>query len=196
MIPKKIITIWLNDKPGYPELIDKCIKTHDLPGYEHKLYTLENCDKPPYVAECIKFGLWAKAADYLRMWYLFHEGGIYLDADVEMIAGKDFDDLLEQEMFVGEEENGFVSNAIVGAVPGHPILEKYLKTVDENFIPRGNLVYQPGMFLWTEIVRYSTGVQIYKPEVFLPYNHHLDRTVLTANSRCIHHFAKSWVSAK
>lgn len=198
MIPKRIITIWLSDNPVYPELIEKCIATHTIPGYEHHLYTLQNCDKPPYVAECIKFGKWAKAADYLRMWYLHHDGGIYLDADVEVL--KPFDDLLEQPMFVGAEENGFVSNAIVGAVPGHPLIEEYLKIVDDNFKPAGSLIFQPGMFLWTELTRYrhntADDIRIYPPEYFLPYNHHMDRLQVTPNSYTIHHFSRSWVDKK
>lgn len=192
MIPKRIFTIWLNDKPGYPELIERCIKTHEIPGYEHVLITLGNRDHPPYVQECIQRGLWAKAADYLRMWYLFHDGGIYLDADVEVLPGKNFDAFLDDDLFCGEEENGFVSNAIVGAVPGHPVIEDYLGKVDRNFKPEGELVFQPGMFLWTEIVRYTPGVKIYRPEYFLPYNHHLDRLTLTEKSITIHHFSRSW----
>ena len=174
-----------------PELIAKCVKTHKLPGYEHQLCTLDNCARPKYVAECIEAKQWAKAADYLRIYYLFHHGGIYLDADVEVL--KPFDDLLEQQMFVGEEENHFVSNAIIGSVAHHAILADFLGKVDRNFIGSGDLIFQPGMYLWTEIVRYSKNVRIYPPEYFLPYNHHQDVMKKTENSYTIHYFSKSWL---
>lgn len=191
MIPKKIFTIWLGEEA--PEWIRKCMASHALDGYEHRLITLENCFKESrYVKECLNAHKWVKAVDYLRMHYLYTEGGIYLDADVEVL--KPFDDLLDQPMFVGEEENGFVSNAIVGAEAGHPILADFLGKVDRNFIGSGDLIFQPGMFLWTEIVRYSEGVKIYPPDYFLPYNHHKDELNVTANSYTIHHFSKSWVT--
>lgn len=190
MIPKRIITIWLNDNPVMPELIGRCIATHKLEGYDHHLITLENYEHIPYVDECIKHKKWAKAADYLRAWYLYQEGGIYLDADCEVL--KPFDDLLDAPMFVGEEENGFVSNAIIGSVSGHPILEDFLTKVASNFIPSGDLVFQAGMFLWTEIIKYSAEVKIYPPEYFLPFNHHNGTLKVTDKSYTIHHFAKSW----
>lgn len=196
MIPKRIFTIWLNDEPGFPELIERCVATHrDLPGYEHVLITLATRERdawPKYVHECIEAKHWAKAADFLRVWYLEREGGIYLDADVEVLEGKSFDDLLDQEIFCCEEENGFVSNAIIGSVAHHPVLQDFLGKVERNFRGAGDLVFQPGMFLWTEITRYTEGVKIYPPDVFLPYNHHLDRLELTENSRTIHHFSRSW----
>jgi mannosyltransferase OCH1-like enzyme len=189
-IPKRIFTIWLGDKP--PEWIEKCMNTHALPGYEHRIITLENCRvESRYLQECLDARAWVKAADYMRAWYLCQEGGIYLDADVEVV--KPFDDLLDQSMFVGQEENSFVSNAIIGAKPGHPILIDFLGKVDRNFIGGGDLVFQPGMFLWTEIVRYSPDVRIYPPDFFLPYNHHRDELKVTDNTYTIHHFSKSWI---
>jgi mannosyltransferase OCH1-like enzyme len=187
MIPKRIISIWLGDKQ--PELIQKCLNTHYQPGFENLLITLDNCYRNIYIEGCLQVS-YAKAADYLRIYYLNKLGGIYLDADVEVI--KPLDDFLDQEMFTCVEENGFVSNAIIGSVPGHPILKDYLGKVDRNFIGNGDLIFQPGMFLWTEIVKYNPGVRIYPPEYFLPYNHRMDRMKITENTHTIHYFLKSW----
>ncbi len=192
-IPKIIWTIWLGGE--MPEWIKECVATHDIPGYEHRLITDANTVMfHKYVQDCIESRKYAKAADFLRIWYLEQKGGIYLDADVKVIEGKNFNDLLDLEMFVGEEENGFVSNAIIGSRAHHPILQDYLGKVQRNFIGSGDLVFQPGMFLWTEIVKYSLGVKIFAPDVFLPYNHHMDRLLLTENSRTIHYFNKSWIT--
>ena len=40
MIPKTIITIWLGS--DMPEHVEKCVRTHDIPGYEHLLITNKN----------------------------------------------------------------------------------------------------------------------------------------------------------
>src|ERR1017187_2245990 len=129
-IKKKIITIWLGEE--MPDWIKECVATHDIPGYEHLMVDQSNYWKgSKYVNECIKAGKYAKAVDWLRMFYLW-DGGIYLDADVEMLPGKNFDDLLGCRMFCGREKNNFVSNAIVGAVERHPLIEKYLNTVTNN----------------------------------------------------------------
>jgi len=190
MIPKRIFTIWLGERA--PQWIADCISTHNVPGYEHRLVTLANCfNGTRYIQECIAAEKWAKAADYLRLYYLHKEGGIYLDADTEVI--KPFDDLLDQPMFVGKEENEFVSNAIIGSVAGHPILADCLGKMERNFIGGGDLVFQPGMYLWTEVVRYSPDVRIYPPEYFLPYNHHNGEVNITINTYTVHHFSKSWL---
>lgn len=191
MIPKRIISIWLGDKQ--PELIQKCMKTHDQPGFEHVLITLDNCFRNEYVEGALKVS-YAKATDYLRIYYLNQMGGIYLDADMEVL--RPLDRFLVDPMFVCEEENGFISNAIIGSQPAHPILLDYLGKVDRNFIGSGDLIFQPGMFLWTEIVKYSKDVRIYPAEFFLPYNHHLDRLHRTANTHTIHYFSKSWVDTR
>jgi mannosyltransferase OCH1-like enzyme len=189
MIPKRIFTIWLGDPA--PKWIADCVSTHNVPGYEHRLITNSNCFRGGrYINECLEAKLWAKAADYLRLFYLL-EGGIYLDADTEVL--KPFDDLLDQDMFVGEEENQFVSNAIIGSKPDHPILLDCLGKMERNFIGGGDLVFQPGMYLWTEVVRYSPGVKIYPPEYFLPYNHHSGEVNITKNTYTVHHFSKSWL---
>lgn len=197
-IPKRIITIWLSDNEEMPELIRKCINTHQHQihnGYEHLFVGLKDVPKDStYLNECVRTKQWAKATDFLRIKLLNELGGIYLDADVEII--KQFDDLIEQPMFCGMEENLFVSNAIIGSEAGHPILSDYLGKVERNFLGGGDLIYQPGMYLWTEIVKYSNGVRVYPPEYFLPYNHHMDRLLTTDNTYCIHHFSKSWIKLK
>lgn len=190
MIPKIIWTIWLG--PAMPEHVAACVKTHTIEGYQHNLITsMTPGEYPQYVKDCIAAEKWAKATDYLRMWYLEKYGGIYLDADVTVL--KNFDDVLDNEMFVCEEQNGFVSNAIVGSVAGHPILKDYLGKVDRNFMGGGDMVFQPGMFLWTEIVKYSQGVRIYPWTWFLPYDHHSGKTTYTPDTHTHHAFNKSWL---
>ena len=137
MIPKIIWNIWIGDES--PALIKHCLATQNLEGYEVRHINNDNYHHCRYVDECIEAKKYGKAADYLRMYYLYHHGGIYLDADTE--APKPFDDVLDNEMVVCEEKNGFVANGIVGVIPKHPMLARYLKLVDENFIGSGAVSY-------------------------------------------------------
>lgn len=104
MIPKKIHYCWLSDEP-FPKKIRKCMdtwqKTH--PEYEIKRWSTKNfdIDSVPYVKEAYQARKWAFAADYIRMYALYTEGGIYLDSDVILL--KKFDDFLDNSFFSSME---------------------------------------------------------------------------------------------
>ena len=104
MIPKRIHYCWLSDEP-FPRKIRKCMdtwrKTH--PDYEIVRWSTENFDVEsiPYVKEAFEAKKWAFAADYIRMYALYTEGGIYLDSDVVLL--KRFDDFLDNSFFSSME---------------------------------------------------------------------------------------------
>lgn len=94
MIPKVIHYCWLSNDP-FPRNIRRCMNSWRkvMPGYEIKRWSLENFDAasaPVYVQEAIKARKWAFAADYIRIYALYTEGGFYMDSDV--IVLKPFDD--------------------------------------------------------------------------------------------------------
>lgn len=188
--------MWIG--PEMPELIKKCMATHKLEGYEH--IWIDNGSiidyefKTDYYHECISVGNWGKLSDYLRICYLWKYGGIYLDADTEVL--RHFDDVLNNELFCCEEENKFIANGIIGAERNHPMLAHYKKLIEDNFLGTGDLVFQPGMFLFTELVKHSEwtpGIKIYPAEWFLPYNHQSGETKVTENTHCMHYYLKSWI---
>lgn len=75
-----------------------------MPDYTIKHWSLENFDlasAPLYVQEAIKAKKWAFAADYIRMYALYKEGGIYLDSDVKVL--KSFDPFLHHRFFSSME---------------------------------------------------------------------------------------------
>lgn len=195
MIPRKIISIWLNDDPKIPVNVRECLDSQIPTGYELKLITLEDFVTPCiYVDEAIETRQYAKAVDYLRIYYLHKEGGVYLDCDVVMERGKNFDDLLGEKMFVGREKNNFISNAIIGAEAGLPILKDYIETVERNFLGSGDLVFAPGMYLFNEMIwKHPEGVKILPSSFFLPYDHQTGITEKTSDTRCTHLFNKSWL---
>ena len=188
--------MWIG--PAMPELVKKCTATHKLEGYEHMWIdngTLIDPEfKTQYFHECMVAGHWGKLSDYLRICYLWKYGGIYLDADTEVL--KTFDDVLDNELFCCEEENKFIANGIIGVIPNHPMLQHYKELIETNFRGGGDMVFQPGMYLWTELVKYSKWtpkIKVYSADWFLPYNHQTDVLKMTENTHTNHYYLKSWL---
>lgn len=203
-IPKTIFVVWLSEDGSMPPLIKKCIESQKIPGYEHRLITLDNCFKgSKYIQECLssphKTKKWCKASDYLRMHYLLTEGGIYLDADVEILPGKNFDDMLEVRMFVGMEKNDIpgytvLGTAVVGAEPNHPIIKRWKDTVEAQFRGDDDKCYESSMdILNIQAVHSQDTFRLYPPEFFYPYDHLSNTTQITRNTRTVHHFMRSWI---
>ncbi len=125
MIPKKIHYVWLSGSPK-PEDITTCIKSWGeiLPEYEVREWTMKDFnleDMPGYVKEAIEQKKWAFATDYLRLYILYHEGGIYLDSDVLMRKRID----------------PFLNNSFFSFIEYH----------EEGFLPYKNLIDEDGVAL-------------------------------------------------
>lgn len=140
-----------------------------MPEYELKLWSTDNFDidgSPEYVKEACAQHKWAFAADYIRMYALYHEGGIYFDSDVMVL--KPFDDFLNHTFFSSLEyhvaqieqtgardmidgngvriKDGFVSGiqiqaAVMGAQKGCPFVGEVLEWyADRHFLnPDGTM---------------------------------------------------------
>lgn len=119
MIPKRIHFCWLSGEK-FPPLIQYCIDTWKriLPDYEIVLWDTSRFDinSVPWVKEAFEAKKYAFAADYIRFYALYTEGGIYLDSDVEVL--KTFTPLLNCKSFIGfEASTQMVEAAIVGSEP-------------------------------------------------------------------------------
>jgi hypothetical protein len=70
-----------------------------LPGYDFILWDKNRFDieSVSFVSEAVRAKKWAFASDYIRMFALFSEGGIYLDSDV--LVKKSFDQFLCHDFF-------------------------------------------------------------------------------------------------
>lgn len=192
MIPKTIFTIWLNQDKKLPLLVERCIKTHEIEGYKHKLITLDNCFKNNlYLQQALKVEAWGKMCDFLRVYYLIKEGGIYLDADVEILQGKNFDSLLDNKIFAGRENNGFINTAVLGAEKGNQTLKDHLQEVTTRFRGDDGLFFQSSIEIFTPRIEKNKGT-ILPPDYFYPYDHQQGTVNITKNTICYHHFLKSW----
>lgn len=134
MIPKTIHYCWFSGDP-YPDLVKRCIRSWKrmLPDYKLRLWDGNSFDfdSVPYVKEGMAAKRWAVASDYIRLYALYTEGGIYLDSDVEVF--KTFNSFLNNSFFTGTEpyiiDNKIYYDlecAIIGSEKGHPFLKEAL----------------------------------------------------------------------
>lgn len=204
MINRKIWTIWLNDDPIIPPLIQKCIDSQKIPGYEHELITLKNVfPEDEYLKKCIEKKDWVRASDFLRLNILLFEGGIYLDADLEILPGKNFDDMLDNTVFISTEPTNFMlANTVIGAIPMSGFINDVINTM---ILENKENVFEAGMGIFHEIAyndlvakdKFSEperkyGIKVYSSEYFQPYNNQTGETNITENTRCVHYNTQSW----
>lgn len=104
MIPNTIHYCWFG-RGKMPELAQKCIASwyRHMPEWNYKLWNEDNFDvcRIPYTKEAYEAKKFAFVSDYVRLWALCNEGGLYMDVDFEVF--KPFDDLMSWDAFAGYE---------------------------------------------------------------------------------------------
>lgn len=202
MIPKIIHLIWIGDNQ-MPELYRQCIKSWEDFASDYKIMVWDNNNLPDdiFIANMCKKKKYAFASDYLRCKVLYEYGGIYLDADMELI--KSLDSLLYDDAFLGYESKGRVANGIMGAIPGHWFMYELAKKISTSSSVKAiplhttELLTENGMEVGDEYVK---EIKIYSEEYFYPYNPYnpekktkqLLFSDITNNTIAIHHWAKNW----
>jgi len=103
-IPKIIHLCWFSGEPFTP-FIQSCIDTWKkiMPEYEIKVWDANSFDfdSVTFVKEAYAKKKWAFVADYIRLYAVYTEGGIYLDSDVKVF--KSFDPFLKYGFFTSHE---------------------------------------------------------------------------------------------
>lgn len=195
-----------------PELALKCIESWHkfMPEYEYKLWSEDNFDinSNQYVLEAYEAKKYAFVTDYVRLYALYAEGGIYMDTDVESL--KPYDDLLHLSGFTGYEGSKFhppVTGTIASEMGGEWVKEQLDAYNDAHFLK------SDGSFdLMTNTVRISRIMensgfvpdgkkQVYKGMHIFPVDYFCPRqttgeVLLTNNTYCDHHFMGSWDEQK
>lgn len=143
MIPRIIHYCWFG-KGKMPELVQNCIaswRTH-MPDWEYRLWTEDNFDipsAPRYVQEAYAAKKYAFVSDYVRLWALEREGGLYMDVDFEVY--RSFDDLMEQyEAFAGYEgsKRNPVMMGVIAAKAHHPWIQSMIETYESRVFLKGD----------------------------------------------------------
>lgn len=119
MIPRIIHYCWFG-QGEMPELTQKCIASWHkyMPDYEYRFWNEDNFDvnSIPYVREAYEAKQYAFVSDYVRLYALNKDGGVYLDVDFEVY--KPFDDLLVWDAFAGFEGSKH-SPLMMGVIASH-----------------------------------------------------------------------------
>jgi len=199
MIPKTIHYCWFGGSE-LPELCKRCVSSweNNLADYEIKLWDESSLPSGvPFLSDMLKQKKWAFVSDYMRLYALYHEGGIYFDTDIEVISN--FDDLLDCSCFLGEESNGRATTGVIAAEAGHPYIKACMDLMEERH--RRNLEY----LIAPEIAclglkGYENEVVVYPPEYFYPYNPYdaskstsvLMFSDITRHTKAIHHWNHGW----
>ena len=213
MIPKVIHYCWFG-RGEKPALALKCIESWKkfLPDYEIKEWNEDNFDVNiiPYTAEAYKAKKYAFVSDYARFWVLYNYGGIYFDTDVEVI--KPMDDIIERGAFMGieVEAKGTTPPAVapglgLGVNPGLGLYKEIL----DYYAPL-HFILDDGSYNQVTVVRHVTKVLeenglkptnelqkvarvwIYPRDYFNPLDDFTGTLNVTANTRTIHWYSRSW----
>lgn len=170
-IPKVIHFIWVGKK-SFPKKsvknVESWIKYH--PDWKIKFWT--DRDRPCPVESMEKhfiselkmdnIGIYFKQtsnpgeqADLIRYELLYHEGGVYVDHDIEcfqsfekLTSRFDFYAFLEVPHYnLGYPYPFFPTNALIGCKPYHPILKKAMQFIAITWEEMTNKYYKPSMTL-------------------------------------------------
>ena len=142
-IPKTIHYCWFG-KRKKSKLIKKCINSWKkyCPDYKIVEWNEENFDvnRFDYTKESYEEKKWAFVTDYVRLYVIYNEGGVYLDTDVELI--KKLDNLLDFDSFFALEEEDYIATGLgFGAVKGNKYVKKMLDDYNDVHFKNENGIY-------------------------------------------------------
>lgn len=212
MIPKKIHFCWYG-KGKYNKTIEKCIASWEekLPDYEIKKWDESNTpfDNLPFLRLLYKQKKWSFITDYVRLYALYTEGGIYLDTDIEIL--KDFGTLLNEKAFVGfqTEINASkypLNSAVIGGEKSNPFILDCIKATEEKQRLKFNAMGGPpivskvleGYGLSEYKKQKLNDVLILTKEYFFPFyvDEKYTEDLIKPETICIHWWEDSWGNKK
>ncbi|MFH6967014.1 glycosyltransferase family 32 protein [Flavobacterium sp. FlaQc-28] len=211
MIPKKIHFCWYG-RGEYNDVIKKCIESWSskLPDYEIKKWDESNTpfDKLPFLRILYKQKKWSFISDYMRLYSIYTEGGIYLDTDIEIV--KNFKELLNEDSFVGFQtnlENKYpLNSAVIGSKKNNSFILDCIKATERkqrlHFNAMGgppivtNVLYKYGLSKYKK--QHLKKVLLLPTEYFYPFSwlEKFTSDCITENTICIHWWEDSWVNKK
>lgn len=208
MIPKRIHYCWFGGNP-LPELAQKCIASWKkfCPDYEIIEWNEQNFDVNInlYCKAAFEAKKWAFVSDVARLYALVHEGGIYMDTDVEVL--KPLDCFLECEAFSGFEAADRIPTGIMASEKGHALFAELLADYEttEFYNKDGSMNLTTNVSRITEhCLKHGLqlnnkkqtvyGFTLYPNDYFCPKDCITKVLTLTENSYTIHHFDGSWLS--
>lgn len=209
-IPEKIHYCWLGGKEK-PSDVDRYIETWRkmMPEYEiiewnERTFPFSkiNCR---YVEDAVKQKKWAFVTDYMRLYILYKEGGIYLDTDVELL--KSLKDFAGDDSFIGMESAYTLCTAVIGAKPGQKWIKDLLELYEKRSFYKENgqiditpnsqyifnfLLEKENLQVLNKKRCLNNGLCIYPGEYFSPLNYLTMKINVTNNTYAIHYYNGTW----
>ena len=209
-MPKMIHYCWFGKK-SLPEEANRYIQSWKkyLPDFEIIEWNEDNFDinSNTYVKEAYEQKKYAFVSDYVRLYALYNYGGIYMDTDVEII--KPLDKFLEDNAFIGFENQNSLGTGIIGSYKKNPLIKEFLNYYENRkFIKDdGSLDTKTNVRIITDIMQKKgcaldnrkqkvEGITIYPKPIFSPLEWNNNKTTFTKDTHAIHHFAGTWHSEK
>ena len=177
MIPRRIHYFWF----GGPKtaLAEKCIASwrRHCPGWEICEWNESNIDidRSPFAAAAFSAGKWGFVPDPLRMIKVCEEGGVYFDTDSPRRIGPGL---------------GFA------AEKGDPVCAAIARRYETLAFDPACHLSQSGPAIATEVLGGFPGRRCLPACVFNPKGGVAGKTVLSPETRAIHHYAASWFNWK
>lgn len=211
-IPKIIHFCWFG-RGDYSELALKCMQSwkEQLPDYTITLWNEDNFDvnRNDFVRQAYEKKKYAFVSDYVRMYALYHVGGIYLDSDVEVI--KPIDEFLKFRAFLGYEKADLLQTGVIAAEKGHPLIKALLDEYEKkpfilennklNTVPNPEILTKKMMNIYGLVPngKYQVlrdDIHIYPANFFCAKDWYTGEVTVNEQTFMIHHFSGSWFDHK
>ncbi len=166
-IPKIIHQIWVGPHQFPKEAKawqETWLKLH--PDWEYKLWTNEDVEmldfeNKEYYNQATN---WGEKADILRYEILYRFGGVYVDVDEMCLKSLDvlhhtcdFYTAVHQVRLLDANNNKLrINNAVIAAVPGHPILQHAVEEIKNNR-KHHDLLFRAGPDFFTKVIAQKLG---------------------------------------
>lgn len=214
-IPKIIHYCWFGNQPK-PSFVDESIACWRkiVPQYEILEWNENNFNigMNDYVRQAYETGMFAFVSDYARLYAMLHHGGIYLDTDVELL--RPFDELLQNDVVLGFEQNNFVCTSTMLARKNSRLIGHFLDAYDEKTFVRDDgswdlttnvqmltdIMVSMGLRRnnQTQILSYSEmeNVLVLEQQYLSPFNCISKIRCDNASTYTVHHFKSSWSNVR
>lgn len=98
------------------------------PDMEYNLWTnYKGFRYEKKIDHLVKQGRYACATDIMRVEILYEHGGVYVDADSKCLMPLKNGWFIDEQFWAVRDYTGWVANGVIGCVPEHPIMERYLE---------------------------------------------------------------------
>ncbi len=208
MIPKIVHYCWFGRGEKPQQALDCIASWHNhLPDYQFVEWNEDNFDinSNRYVREAYENRKFAFVTDYVRLYAIYTQGGVYMDTDVEVVAS--FDPFLHHHAFGGFETEGSLLTGMMAAERGSVWAKELLDQYDDRVFvqPDGSFdmttnatkvteyMLEHGLVLNNETQDFTDLCTIYSMDYFCAKDHRTGVIHISANTVCIHHYAGLWL---